>query len=72
VTDTTSKTALRLAREAAGFSRERVAAKLEPPISSKTLERWEKLKTPVPRWQMRQLAALYEVDISSLNGEKAA
>lgn len=52
-------------REQAGFSRERVAGRLDPPISSKTLERWEKGLSPFPRWRAIQLAALYGVDVEA-------
>lgn len=47
-------------RERVGLARERVAAQLDPPISSKTLERWEKNVTPIPGWRKVQLEALYE------------
>lgn len=60
------KTQLRQAREARGLARERVAALLEPPISSKTLERWEKPGYSVPAWRLDQLAELYKVKRSAL------
>ena len=72
MSDTAEKTALRVARERAGYSRERVAAMLDPPVSSKTVERWEKTPRLVTRWRLRQFAALYEVKITSLNGTRAA
>lgn len=60
------------ARDEYGLSREKVAALLDPPISSKTLERWERGETPLPKWRAKQLAAIYGVTLKSLNGEKAA
>lgn len=47
-------------RKSLGLSRERVAAQLEPPVTSKTLERWEKSKTPIPGWRALQLLAVYD------------
>jgi hypothetical protein len=41
--------------------RERVAPRLDPPISAKTLERWEKGITLAPRWRLQQLARIYRV-----------
>jgi len=66
VTDTGEKSALWLAREAEGLAREKVAPLLEPPITAKTLERWEKGITPVPRWRLRQLAKVYKTKIGAL------
>lgn len=60
MTDTANgKSRLRLAREAEGLSRERAAAHIG--ISSKTLERYEKGVTPVPRFRLREFAKLYRV-----------
>lgn len=62
---------LKDAREAAGLSRERVAGMLVPPISAKTLQRWED-KNEIPRdarLRYRQLAHIYEVDVRVLVGE---
>jgi transcriptional regulator with XRE-family HTH domain len=50
------------ARNSLGLSRERVAALCDPPISAKTLERWEKGISPLPRWRAQQLAAIGDVD----------
>lgn len=47
-------------RERTGLGRERVAAQLDPPVTSKTIERWEKGTTPIPLWRQRQLESLYE------------
>lgn len=68
MTDTPSP--LRLARDRAGISRERVAAQLDPPISSKTLERWEKKagKT-ISLGRLEQLAAIYDVPVGDLAGD---
>jgi DNA-binding XRE family transcriptional regulator len=62
----TSTTRLRAARDRLGIGREKVAAKLDPPISSKTLERWETPGYKVPLWRLRQLADQYEVDVDEL------
>lgn len=65
MTDTT--TTLRQARENTGLGRERVAPQLEPAISAKTLERWEKAGgSHVPRWRLEQLAVIYGVKIATL------
>lgn len=56
------------ARRAAGFSRERVAAMLKPPVSTRTIERWEDANE-IKRnrlVRLRQLAKLYDVDVSTL------
>ncbi len=55
---------LRQAREFTGLSREKVAAELG--ISSKTLERWEKGDSPVPRHKLRELAEVYRVQLNEL------
>jgi hypothetical protein len=68
-----SDTALLAARERTGLSRERVVRQMRPPISSKTLERWE--KTGIPdrsKWMLPQLADIYGVPVDSLNGRVAA
>jgi DNA-binding XRE family transcriptional regulator len=62
----TRTTNLRAARERLGYARERVAAKLDPPIASKTLERWEKPGANVPLWRLKQLARIYRVAVASL------
>ena len=53
---------LREAREETGLSRERVAAQLNPPVSSKTIERWEAGITPTPGWRKAQLLKLYKAN----------
>ena len=60
------------ARSDYGLSRERVAGLLDPPISTKTLERWEKGESPLPKWRAKQLAAIYGVTLKSLREEVAA
>jgi len=57
---------LRAVRDRLGLPRERVASKLEPPISSKTLERWEAGETKPKLYRVQQLAAIYGVDVSEL------
>lgn len=59
---------LRTARDRLGLSRERVAAQLDPPISSKTLERWEKVDANVPLWRREQLADIYGCDVKAVGG----
>ena len=61
---------LRMAREAAKLSRERAARALDPPISMKTLERWEG-GANVKRFRLEQLAKIYGVPVESLNNGKA-
>lgn len=71
MTDTVEKTPLRGQRDRLGLSRERVAAQLEPPISSKTLERWETPGYTVPLWRLEQLAALYKCAIADVQEHDA-
>jgi DNA-binding transcriptional regulator YiaG len=52
-------TDIRDLREKVGLGRERVVRELEPPVTAKTLERWEKGSTPIPGWRDSQLRALY-------------
>lgn len=66
MTDTKSFSSLRQARDAIGFSREEVVRMVEPPISSKTLERWEKNPKQVPLWRLEQLAHLYRTSLNRL------
>lgn len=65
----TQKSALWIKRESIGYSRETVVRRpeLDPPITSKTLERWERELTPVKRYRLTQLAAIYECDIADIN-----
>jgi DNA-binding transcriptional regulator YiaG len=60
------KTPLRAARDKKGLSRERVCVTLNPPISSKTLERWEEPGYRVPEWRLDQLALIYGVKVRRL------
>jgi ribosome-binding protein aMBF1 (putative translation factor) len=69
--DTNGRTPIWEERERLGLSRERVAAQLEPPISAKTLERWEKRITPAPLWRLQQLARLYGVSERRVTGVAA-
>ena len=59
-------TPLRAARDKLGLARERVAGQLDPPISAKTLERWEAPGANVKLWRLQQLAAIYDVDVAEL------
>lgn len=53
------KSRLWRARGRTGVSRERIAAQLDPPVSSKTIERWEKGVVPIPGYRKAQLEQLY-------------
>ena len=63
-------TPLRAAREQAELSREAVTRRreLDPPISAKTLERWEQPGYRVKRVRLRQLARIYGVTLAELQG----
>jgi DNA-binding transcriptional regulator YiaG len=65
MSDTNTITPLRAARDRLGLPRERVAPQLDPPISSKTLERWE-AGAEVKLWRLQQLAAIYGVTAEEL------
>ena len=53
------KSRLWMSRSRTGLSRERVAALLDPPVTSKTIERWEKGIVPIPGYRKAQLTELY-------------
>ena len=57
----TEKSALWTVREEAGLTRQMVADLLDPPITAKTLERWEKGVSPISDRRMGQLALVYRV-----------
>lgn len=62
---------LRQLREHQGLRPEEVAGRLDPPMSVRTLERWEKQGVPVRRDENRdswleQLAVMYDVDAARL------
>lgn len=59
-------TPIRAARQRESLSREKVVRLLDPPVSTKTLERWEREPAKVPRWRLRQLAHVYRVKIADL------
>jgi Helix-turn-helix domain len=65
---------LRLARERVELSREAVTRRpeLNPPISTKTLERWEIPGARVKRWRLKQLARIYGVTIADLHNDGVA
>lgn len=65
-------TPLRQARDRKDLSREKVAVALEPPVSAKTIERWEMPGTRVKVWRLEQLAAIYQCSVESLVDGKAA
>jgi Helix-turn-helix domain len=67
-------TPLRAARENAELSREAVTRRpeLDPPISMKTLERWELPGARVKRWRLKQLARIYGVSMSDLRDDTMA
>ena len=60
------------ARKAEGLAREKVTPLLDPPVSVKTLERWERGVSPVPGWRVRQLAAIYRVRLKDLQVARLA
>ena len=62
-------TPLRAAREHAELSREAVSRRLDPPISMKTLERWERSPVVVKRFRLRQLARIYGVPVAELRND---
>lgn len=66
MTDKEKKTPLRAARERTGLSRETVVRQLDPPISTKTLERMERGTAPLKGFRLKQLAAIYEVPVTEL------
>lgn len=66
MTDTGEKSPLWRARETEGLSREAVVRQLEPPVTTKTLERWEKDITPCPRYRLRELARIYRTKLADL------
>jgi transcriptional regulator with XRE-family HTH domain len=80
MTDTKEKSTLWLIREARGYGREQVARRpeLDPPITTRTLARWEEDPTPLlkKRWRLVQLAAIYETTpgdlLSTSTSERAA
>lgn len=72
MSDSDGHSRLRVKRDALGLGREKVAAQLDPPISSKTLERWEDGSSPVKRWRLNQLASVYGCDPKDLMEQVAA
>lgn len=63
MSDTAKKTprsAIWKRRDRVGLSRERVAALLNPPVTSKTIERWEKGVSPLPGHRRVELQRLYD------------
>ena len=55
------KSTLWLVREEVGLTRQQVADLLDPPVTAKTLERWEKGASPISDRRMGQLALVYRV-----------
>lgn len=71
MSDTDTKTPLRIARENKGYSREKVVRRLDPPVSTKTLERMERGDAPLRGWRLEQLAAIYGVPVEELKNQAA-
>ena len=69
--DTNGISPLWRARQKEGLSREHVSRLLDPPISAKTLERWEK-GAKVPPWRLKQLAHVYRLRVRELEAEAVA
>lgn len=74
MSDTNGTSRLRAARDELGYSRESVARSplLVPPITSKTLERWESGASPVKGFRLAQLAQIYKCKPSELREQVAA
>lgn len=75
MSDSDLKTALRRARDELGYSREMVVRRpeLDPPITTKTLERWEADPSKVKPFRFAQLAKIYRLRVTDLrNGQVAA
>lgn len=70
MTDSDGLTPLQQRREELGYSREQVTRRpeLDPPISSRTLARWEEDPAPLlkKRWRLVQLAAIYKTTPGAL------
>jgi transcriptional regulator with XRE-family HTH domain len=69
MSDTTGHSSpLRAAREQAELSREAVTrrSELDPPVSAKTLERWEIPGARVKQFRLQQLARIYGVTVAEL------
>lgn len=75
MTERAPLTTLRKARDARGYSRAQVVRLLEPPITEKTLKRWEDDPAPLigKRWRVEQLASIYQTTPGALlsNGRAA-
>ena len=65
----TTKSALQLARESEGFSRAQVGRMLWPPVTARTISRWETGVTPIAAGRLRELALIYRVPQSDLTRE---
>lgn len=74
MSDNGTNTRLRQVRDELGLSREMVVRRpeLQPPITTKTLERWERGVTPVKGFRYQQLASIYQVKVAQLREERAA
>ncbi len=74
MSETVQISRLRAARDHVGFAREAVCRQLDPPVSTKTLERWEDNPEPLTRkrWRLVQLAAIYSVPVEALTEDVAA
>lgn len=74
MSDTNGNSRLRAVRDELGLSREAVSRSplLDPPITSKTLERWENNLTPVKGFRYLQLARIYKCKPSDLRESVAA
>jgi transcriptional regulator with XRE-family HTH domain len=66
----TVQTKLRSVREYLEFSRELVARRLDPPVTARTIDRWERGTSRPKRYQLLQLATIYGVDVDQLDNGK--
>ena len=68
----TTRNPLRPVRDRIGYSRDYVVRRLDPPVTSKTLARWEQGDTRKIRpYYLVQLAEIYHVPVETLrdNGQ---
>ena len=59
-------TALQMARETERLSCEQVGRLIDPPVSGRTVKRWEKGEASLDYWRLRQLAQVYRVPVDEL------
>jgi len=60
------RSALLRARQSAELSREEVGRLLWPPVTGRTVGRWEMGRVMIEPWRLRQLAHVYRVPVADL------